>query len=140
MENSGKVYLFTKNLLNQGVDQVILLKCAFYIANSANFKKFVKSLQVICTRDSTKVLKASLCLTQVPRGHEVLMKECIEIYQEFFVTFLSAKAFTGKNDTEFDPNGWLSKMVKRPNDTLEERTKYLEQLLQGTSKEIFQTV
>ena len=67
------------------------------------------------------------------------MKECIEIYQEFFVTFLSAKAFTGKNDSEFDPNGWLSKMVKRPNDTLEERTKYLEQLLQGTSKKIFQT-
>ena len=62
------------------------------------------------------------------------MKECIEIYQEFFVTFLSAKAFTGKNDSDFDPNGWLSKMVKRPNDTLEERTKYLEQLLQGTSK------
>ena len=75
---------------------------------------------------------------QVPRGHEVLMKECIEIYQEFFVTFLSAKAFTG-NDSEFDPNGWLSKMVKRPNDTLEERTKYLEQLLQGTSKKISQT-
>ena len=25
---------------------------------------------------------------QVPRGHEVLMKECIESYQEFFVTFL----------------------------------------------------
>ena len=49
---------------------------------------------------------------QVPRGHEVLMKECIEIYQEFFVTFLSAKAFTGK-DSVFDPNGWLSKMVKR---------------------------
>ena len=73
-------------------------------------------------------------MDQVPRGHEVLMKECIEIYQEFFVTFLSAKAFTGKNDSEFDPNGWLSKMVKRPNDTLEERTKYLEQLLQGTSK------
>ena len=24
----------------------------------------------------------------VPRGHEVLMKECIDIYQEFFVTFL----------------------------------------------------
>ena len=63
-----------------------------------------------------------------------MMKECIEIYQEFFVTFLSAKAFTGKNDSDFDPNGWLSKMVKRPNDTLEERTKYLEQLLQGTSK------
>ena len=40
----------------------ILLKYAFYIVNSANFRKFVKSMQVICTRDSTKVLKASLCL------------------------------------------------------------------------------
>ena len=67
------------------------------------------------------------------------MKECIEIYQEFFVTFLSAKAFTGKNDSEFDPNGWLSKMVKRPNDTLEERTKYLEQLLQGSDATIITT-
>ena len=27
-----------------------------------NLKKFVKSLQVICTRDLTKVLEASLCL------------------------------------------------------------------------------
>ena len=27
-----------------------------------NFKKIVKSMQLICTRDSTKVLKASLCL------------------------------------------------------------------------------
>ena len=35
---------------------------AFYIVNSVNFKKFVKSLQVICTRDSAKVLNPSLCL------------------------------------------------------------------------------
>ena len=40
----------------------IRLKYAFYIVNSANFKKFVKSMQVIFTRDSTKVLKASICL------------------------------------------------------------------------------
>ena len=32
------------------------------MANLANLKKFVKSLQVICTSDSTKVLKASICL------------------------------------------------------------------------------
>jgi hypothetical protein len=38
---------------------MFLLKYAFYIANSANFKKVMKSLQVICTRDSTKVLKES---------------------------------------------------------------------------------
>ena len=52
------------NSSNQGVDYVILLKYAFYIENSTNFKKFVKSMQVICTRDSTKVLKASLWLFQ----------------------------------------------------------------------------
>ena len=32
------------------------------MANSANLKKIVKSLQVICNMDSTKVLKASICL------------------------------------------------------------------------------
>ena len=41
-----------------------MLKYAFYIVNSANFEKIMKSLQVICTifictRDSTKVLKES---------------------------------------------------------------------------------
>ena len=49
----------------------------------------------------------------------------------YLLFHLASKAFAG-NDSGFDPNGWLSKMVKRPNDTLEERTKYLEQLLQGT--------
>ena len=68
---------------------------------------------------------------KVPRAHEVLMKDCIESYQEFFVTFLSVKAFF----EDFDPNLWLSKMVKRPHDTLEERTKYLEQLLQEDNSE-----
>lgn len=64
---------------------------------------------------------------KVPRGHEVLMKDCIDAYQEFFVTLLANKAF----DAGLDPNACLSKMVKRPQDTLDERTKYLEMLLQG---------
>ena len=37
------------------------------IVNSVNFKKFVKSLQVICTRDSAKVLNPSLCLPSSAR-------------------------------------------------------------------------
>ena len=32
------------------------------MADSVNYKKFVKSLQVICTKDSAKVLNPSLCL------------------------------------------------------------------------------
>ena len=64
-----------------------------------------------------------------PRAHEVLMKDCIEAYQEFFVTLLSVKAFTA---SDFDANACLAKMIKRPQDNLEERTKYLEQLLRGT--------
>ena len=51
---------------------------------------------------------------------------------DFYILLLAAKAFSG-NGSGFDPNGWLSKMVKRPNDTMEERTKYLEQLLKGSS-------
>ena len=35
------------------------------------FKKIVKSLQVICTRDSTKVLRASLCLSKI----KIMMSE-----------------------------------------------------------------
>ena len=35
------------------------------MANLANIKKFVKSLQVICTRDSDKVLNPSLCLQEI---------------------------------------------------------------------------
>ena len=57
------------------------------------------------------------------------MKDCIEAYQEFFVTLLSVKAFTA---SDFDANACLAKMIKRPQDNLEERTKYLEQLLRGT--------
>lgn len=70
---------------------------------------------------------------KVPRGHEILMKDCIDAYQEFFVTLLANKAF----EAGIDPNACLSKMVKRPQDTLEERTKYLEMLLQGSSDSSF---
>ena len=64
---------------------------------------------------------------KVPRAHETLMKECIDAYQEFYVTFLKSKAF----HDDFDVNEHLTKLVKRPHDTLEERTRYLEQLLKG---------
>ena len=63
---------------------------------------------------------------KVPRAHESLMKECIDAYQDFYVTFLKTKAYH-----EFDTNECLAKLVKRPHDTLEERTRYLEQLLKG---------
>ena len=66
----------------------------------------------------------------VPRAHETLMKECIDSYQDFYVTFLKVKAFHG-----FDTNECLAKLVKRPHDTLEERTRYLEQLLKGQDSE-----
>ena len=65
------------------------------------------------------------------RAHEILMKDCIEVYQQFFVTFSSVKAFP----RDFDPDVLLAKMVKRPQDNLEERTQYLEQLLQGCSED-----
>ena len=62
----------------------------------------------------------------------ILIRKFTVFSSHFYLLFhLASKAFAG-NDSGFDPNGWLSKMVKRPNDTLEERTKYLEQLLQGT--------
>ena len=63
----------------------------------------------------------------VPRdSHEILMRDCIEAYQDFYVTFLKTKAFH-----EFDMKECLGKLIKRPQDTLEERTKYLEHLLKG---------
>ena len=67
---------------------------------------------------------------KVPRAHELLMKDCIEAYEDFFVTFLVTRAF----HASFGPNAWLAKMVKRPHDTLEERTRYLEHLLRGSSE------
>ena len=76
---------------------------------------------------------AAIAFEKVPRAHEVLMKDCIEGYQEFYVTLLSVKAFTGPEE-KFDPNACLSTMIKRPQDNLEERTKYLEQLLQHDTK------
>ena len=58
--------------------------------------------------------------------HEILMRDCIDAYQDFYVTFLKTKAFH-----EFDMKECLGKLIKRPQDTLEERTKYLEHLLKG---------
>ena len=64
---------------------------------------------------------------EVPRdSHEILMRDCIDAYQDFYVTFLKTKAFH-----EFDMKECLGKLIKRPQDTLEERTKYLEHLLKG---------
>ena len=57
---------FSKNSSNQGIDQVVLLKNAFYIVNSVNFKKFVKSLQVISAFISTKGLRPTLSLILSP--------------------------------------------------------------------------
>mgnify|MGYP001245568543 FL=1 len=71
----------------------------------------------------------AVAFEKVPQAHEVLMKDCIEGYQDFFVTLLSVKAFR----ENFDPNACLAKMIKRPQDNLEERTKYLEQLLEHAS-------
>jgi hypothetical protein len=73
---------------------------------------------------------------KVPRAHELLMKDCVEAYQDFFVTFLATKAFT-KN---FDPHECLAKVVKRPHDTLEERSRYLERLLQGKFDYFFREI
>ena len=57
---SAEMLRFISQLFKKIVKSRRWLGCsaenAFYLANSANIKKFVESLQVICTRDSAKVL------------------------------------------------------------------------------------
>ena len=57
---------------------LILLKYAFYVVNSTNFKKFVKSICVICIMDSTKRLRFTLCLSRRPQKFE---KNCPKIFK-----------------------------------------------------------
>ena len=68
---SAEMLRFISQLFKKIVKSRFWLACsaenAFYIVNSVNLKKFVKRLQVICTRDSAKVLNPSLCLVPLLR-------------------------------------------------------------------------
>lgn len=61
--------------------------------------------------------------------HEILMTECASAFQELFVNVMSFKVFR----CDFNPDKALSTLVRRPHDTLEERTRYLECLLEERS-------
>jgi hypothetical protein len=58
------VTILVTNWQNQKICQnaTFLHEKRVFMADSANIKKFVKSLQVICHLVSTKVLNPSLCL------------------------------------------------------------------------------
>ena len=66
----------------------------------ANIKKFVKSLQVICTRDSAKVLNPSLCL---------FYSTNYEFFKEFYYAMLFLEEELKSKYTKECSNNSLSK-------------------------------
>ena len=51
--------------------------------------------------------------------HDDLMMKCAETFQELFVRIMETKVFPN----DFDVGKFMTKMVKRPQDTLTERTR-----------------
>ncbi len=64
---------------------------------------------------------------QLHQQHEQLMLDCCTAFQRLFVEILCVKVFP----KEFNVTEYVSKMVRRPQDTLEDRTRYLERLLEN---------
>ncbi len=66
----------------------------------------------------------------VHQKHERLMQECVRAFQELFVRVVSEKLL---DPNKFSMEDHLSLMVQRPRNTLEERTRQLESLLEERS-------
>ncbi|XP_059082535.1 protein dopey-1-like isoform X2 [Tigriopus californicus] len=75
-----------------------------------------KKSSSVSTNHSTKVMQA----------HDVLMAHCSLGFQDFFVKLMETKIF----GSGFDVMETLFRLMRRPNDTFEERTKYLENMLE----------
>lgn len=56
------------------------------------------------------------------------MQECSSAFQDFFVRLMSTRLFP----PGFSIDAYVSKMVRRPNDTLDDRTRHLETLLEAS--------
>ena len=65
---------------------------------------------------------------RVHQAHEALMQECSSAFQDFFVRLMSTRLFP----SGFSIDAYVSKMVRRPNDTLDDRTRHLETLLEAS--------
>ena len=65
---------------------------------------------------------------RVHQAHETLMQECSSAFQDFFVRLMSTRLFP----PGFSIDAYVSKMVRRPNDTLDDRTRHLETLLEAS--------
>ena len=65
---------------------------------------------------------------RVHQAHETLMQECSSAFQDFFVRLMSTRLFPAG----FSIDAYVSKMVRRPNDTLDDRTRHLETLLEAS--------
>ncbi len=66
--------------------------------------------------------------SRMHQAHERLMQECSSAFQEFFVRLMSSRVFP----SGFHVDHYVSRMVHRPNDTLDDRTRNLEHLLQDS--------
>lgn len=75
-----------------------------------------KKSSSVSTSHSTKIMQA----------HDVLMAHCSLGFQDFFVKLMETKIF----GPEFNVMETLFRLMRRPNDTFEERTKYLENMLE----------
>ena len=56
------------------------------------------------------------------------MQECSSAFQDFFVRLMGTRLFP----SGFSIDAYVSKMVRRPNDTLDDRTRHLETLLEAS--------
>ena len=61
----------------------------------------------------------------MPKAHEVLVRDCVDIYEQFYTHFLAQKVFS----SGFDHVATLAKLTRKSHDTMEERTSHLEVLL-----------
>jgi hypothetical protein len=67
--------------------------------------------------------------TSLHQAHENLMQECSNTFQDFFVRLMSTRIFPAS----FHVDDYVARMVRRPNETLDDRTRNLESLLEDTS-------
>ena len=65
---------------------------------------------------------------RVHHAHETLMQECSSAFQDFFVRLMSTRLLP----QDFSIDSHVSRMVRRPNDTLDDRTRHLESLLEAS--------
>ena len=70
--------------------------------------------------------KHTSAATKLHQAHEQLMIECSRIFEDFFVQLMSVHIFP----ENFNAETHLMRMVRRPHDTLEQRTRWLECLME----------